>query len=469
MKKTFITTMPDKAGVFYKASKSMQELGVNITRVSYNKAVDMHTLFVEVSGHKEKLRDAEKRLFELGFLREQKTSLEFVVLEFKKGDISEILKLTKEFGFNISYISSREDVLKLGFVSDRKKYTDFLDRAKKISSVKTLEHDNTKINYDNTIFYDSFAKSLANMAGLDRASREKLAVYTNMAMHHLDDRGEPAFVTFDCIKKFARHISLYKGKNFSPRITWHTLTDKTDLIVIEPPCGSNTMILKSGGEYLFIDTGYACYTQEMEALFRRLFHDYDSAKRQLILTHSDIDHVGLVHLFDKIHLSQKSHESLKNEWEGKEAIREQNSSHKPYYKICKLLTGYVPPNPDKMHVISRKTNNELFEKTGTFDFHDMHFTIYEGAGGHVPGEIVLADEDKKVCFTGDIFINLHDMISTQKIYNTYAPILLSGVDVDSSLSGKERECIKKMFADFRIFGSHGPVATFSTKNFGAFG
>ena len=47
MKKTYITTMPDQIGAFLKASECCAGLGINITRVSYNKAVDSHTLFID--------------------------------------------------------------------------------------------------------------------------------------------------------------------------------------------------------------------------------------------------------------------------------------------------------------------------------------------------------------------------------------------------------------------------------------
>ena len=38
MKKTFVTTMPDRAGAFLKASRILAELGLNITRVSKSEA-----------------------------------------------------------------------------------------------------------------------------------------------------------------------------------------------------------------------------------------------------------------------------------------------------------------------------------------------------------------------------------------------------------------------------------------------
>ena len=50
MKKTFITSMPDQAGAFLAAGRIIAAAGGNITRVSYNKAVDTHMLFLDVSG-----------------------------------------------------------------------------------------------------------------------------------------------------------------------------------------------------------------------------------------------------------------------------------------------------------------------------------------------------------------------------------------------------------------------------------
>ena len=60
MKKTFVTNMPDHIGAFLQASRALAALGVNIARVSYNKAVDSRTLFIDASGTAEQLARAEK-------------------------------------------------------------------------------------------------------------------------------------------------------------------------------------------------------------------------------------------------------------------------------------------------------------------------------------------------------------------------------------------------------------------------
>ena len=50
MKKAYFTSMPDHIGAFLKASQCFSALGINITRVSCNKAVDPNTLFIDAEG-----------------------------------------------------------------------------------------------------------------------------------------------------------------------------------------------------------------------------------------------------------------------------------------------------------------------------------------------------------------------------------------------------------------------------------
>ena len=54
--------MPNHIGAFLKASKCFSTLGINISRVSYNKAVDSHTLFLDAEGTQEQLEKADAEL-----------------------------------------------------------------------------------------------------------------------------------------------------------------------------------------------------------------------------------------------------------------------------------------------------------------------------------------------------------------------------------------------------------------------
>ena len=274
MKKTYITSMPDHIGAFLKASECFSSLGINITRVNYNKAIDSHILFIDADGTEEQLKKADLELEKIGYLgndNSNKTSV--VLLEFclkdVPGSVTDILKLISEFNFNISYISSQENgtdyqYFKMGlYVDDSDKIAYFLSRAEKLCKVRVIDYNRSKNVYDNSIFYNTYVLGLSQMMGLSADGKQELLINVNLAMQTLDEKGLSPYRTFDSISKFAELLSISKGKNFAPRISTHEISENTKITLVEPPCGSNTIIINSNGEYLFIDSGYACYQNEM--------------------------------------------------------------------------------------------------------------------------------------------------------------------------------------------------------------
>ena len=113
MKKTYITTMPDQIGAFLKASECFASLGVNITRVSYNKAIDSHTLFIDADGGEEQLAEADRELRKIGYLGTEGQEQSIVLLEFMlrdvPGSVTDVLRLIHRYQLNISYLSSQEN------------------------------------------------------------------------------------------------------------------------------------------------------------------------------------------------------------------------------------------------------------------------------------------------------------------------------------------------------------------------
>ena len=469
MKKTYITTMPNHIGAFLKASRCFAELGINITRVSYNKAIDSHTLFIDAEGTPEQLEKADIRLTEIGYLQPDKNNKSIVLLEFRlkdvPGSVTDILALIDEFDFNISYISSQENgsdyqLFKMGlFVDDAEKINSFLASAEKLCRVRVIDYNHTEKIYDNSIFYNSFVSEIARNTGLSDEQRDKLLINTNLAMQTLDEQGLSPYRTFDSIGRFAELLAASKGDAFLPRITNHKITEKTEIILIEPPCGSNTAIIKSGEDILFVDCGYACYKAEMEKIFQKILPEYNTMKKTVLITHADLDHCGLLPIFDEILASEKSAECLKAEFEGKDGFREKNKLHKPYINICKILTDYTPPSPDRINVLhkGRCESDVPLVQTGFFSIGDLDFEVYEGKGGHLLGEIVLIDYKNHIAFTGDIFINLRGFTPEQAKYNQYAPILMTSVDSDPKLCAVERQAIMQRLGtgSWQIFGAHG--------------
>ena len=82
MRKTYITKLPDKAGTFLKASQIISSFGGNIVRVNYNKAIDLHTLFIEVSASSENHEKIEEELKKSNYLfdtKENQTDARIVI------------------------------------------------------------------------------------------------------------------------------------------------------------------------------------------------------------------------------------------------------------------------------------------------------------------------------------------------------------------------------------------------------
>ena len=469
MKKTYVTSMPNHIGAFLKASQCFSALGINITRVSYNKAVDSHTLFIDAEGTEEQLNKADIELEKIGYLQSNSDKTSVVLIEFClkdiPGSVTNILTLINNFNFNISYISSQENgtdyqQFKMGlYVDDSNKISEFLREAEKLCKVRVIDYNSSEKVYDNSIFYNTYVLGLSQTMGLSEDVRNELLVHVNLAMQTLDEQGLSPYRTFDSISKFAELLGISKGKAFIPRISTHKITDNTEITLIEPPCGSNTIIVKSNNKIMFIDSGYACYSEEMQKLLKRNIPDFENITKTILVTHADVDHCGLLPMFDKIIASHRTAQCLKNEFLGNDGYREKNPLHKPYINICKILTSYKAVNPEKIVTLWNNIENlnKPLTQIGFFDFEELHFEVYEGKGGHLPGEIVLIDYTHHIAFTGDIFINTHGLTHEQAEYNQYAPILMTSVDTNPALCAEERKAIMQRLGigQWQIFGAHG--------------
>lgn len=368
MKRTFVTVMPNHIGAFLKASRCFAEIGVNITRVSYNKAVDSHMLFIDAEGTADKLDEAARRLTQIGYLQCDESGRSVILLEFRlrdvPGSVTAVLELISEFSFNISYISSQENgsdyqYFKMGIVAGESERLDaFLAEAGKLCTVRVIDYNRADKIYDNSVFYIHFADQLSSLMQISADSREALLVNTNLAMQQLDESGVSPYRTFDSISRFCELLSKARGADFTPRITEHRVTDNTDIILIEPPCGSNTAIIRSGGRYLFVDTGYAYCRAEMRRIFAELIPGFDGMKKEVFVTHADVDHCGLLPDFDTVYASAETAECLRMEYADGDGYREKNPLHKPYIQICKILTSYTPVDPAKVVTVGEARTEE---------------------------------------------------------------------------------------------------------------
>lgn len=226
MKKTYITTMPDHIGAFLKASECFASLGINITRVSYNKAVDSHTLFIDADGDETQLEKADSELKKIGYLQTDRSENSIVLLEFMlrdiPGSVTEVLKLIHRFNLNISYISSQENgsdyqAFKMGlFMENESTLREFLHEAQQLCPVRVLDYNHSERVYDNSIFYQSFVSGLMQLTNIPEERRDDLLVNSNLVMQMLDEKGLSPFKTFESISRFAELLPHVAAMLFFP-------------------------------------------------------------------------------------------------------------------------------------------------------------------------------------------------------------------------------------------------------------
>ena len=482
MKKTYITRMPDKAGAFLKASKIISKLGGNIVRVNYNKALDLHTLFVEVSAstaaHKKIQKELEKCNYLFDETENQKIIMIVLKLEDNPGTVTPILEILKKYKVNISYISSQENgteyqYFKMGLlIENTKEIKNLIEEISKSCEISILDYEVTDRLLDGTVFYVSFANEMRKILNLNQNQTNEVLVTANTLMQLLDEQKKSPQKTFDYIRRFAKFVVDKKGENFKCNISSYdfdlpSAENPPKMYVLEPPCGSNTYVFQFDDELLFVDSGFSCYKSEMEKILGELFPKYQTMKKTGFITHADVDHLGLLNTFHKNYMTKNCYENFALEKQGKKNFREQIGNHQPYCALSKVIANYEIPELEKCFPVENgesengtvfaKLNKKLFDFRGTVSLGNYDFQFFEGKGGHVKGECLIVCEALKIVFTGDIFVNIKGFSPEQKEFNILAPFLMTGVDVDSKIAKEARENVLEVFNDYTICPGHGSL------------
>ena len=101
MKRSFMTNLPDTSGAFLTASRIILAHGGNMVRASYNKAVDAHTLFLDVEGEVAELDAIEQALAAEGFLQNE-SRVRIILIEVEvpnqPGGILPVLEALQQHG-----------------------------------------------------------------------------------------------------------------------------------------------------------------------------------------------------------------------------------------------------------------------------------------------------------------------------------------------------------------------------------
>lgn len=475
-KQIYITRMPDKPGAFMLASEIIMKNHGNIVRVSYNKAIDARTLFIDVEAEQEDLDKITKALFSIGYLSDVLDDTQVIVIEIKikdePGGVYPVLNILKKYDVNISYINSYENKtpyqnFKMGLLIENPHMIKLiLNDISALYQVDVINYNNLENTLDNTIFYIRLGNEIQKLLSLSMEKTMEFISEANRNLQMLQDKGENPGKVFSYVKRFAEFVASHKGDKFNADISRHQISPDITLHVIEPPCGSNTYILELPEELLFIDTGFAVYAEEMLAIFHNMFEGFEKRKKTILITHADVDHCGLLSVIKdaEIYLNEKSADSIRKQYNGEPDYREQNHFCVGYSKLSRIITSYTPPDPDRFHIIGTDVPKEHRELLliGALRFDDLELEVFEGSGGHLYGEMVFLCRKHRMIFTGDIYVNIEGFSEDRAEFNSLAPYLMTSVNTNSEYAKNMRKAVFDLLSatgqsGFYICGGHGAV------------
>lgn len=311
----------------------------------------------------------------------------------------------------------------------------------------------------NKLFPAEKADKIASMFSFTDADKARFLDNVNGIMDTHGNEDPEKIITGIC--GYADLIAESKGPGYVPQISKHTLGN-VQITKIEPPCGSNTYILKTPEGFLVIDGGFPCYANELKQTVLSLYPELPKQKTELLITHIDMDHMGAMDLFDCVYLNETSLENFRRENAGVANYRIKNQSRAPFYQMVVMLTDYKTPSLSNVKLLDTvKPDHSLpLSYIGELRAAGLTFSVYEGFGGHVEGSMIFLEKDIGLMFTGDILINPDGFTPEQLIRNRYPAVLAGGsVNEDSKKAAAERYAAYDMMQERRwmVCPGHGDV------------
>ena len=474
MEKSLALALPDHPGSVREVMRIFSQNGVSVLRMSYSHMVDAHALFVDIWGSTAAIAQVEEELRAWRFFPGQREVGSVHLLEFTADDsitlLEPVLTYIERNELNVTYIDARTDgmhkTLQVAvYAKDRSKLDSLLSDIGTTFDVRIVPPSPHRQLLDNNHSMLLFARKLTTMLDLTKDDEQEILINSNRIMQNLARSEADPFHPFVSIYLIAEALATYRGESFieACRITRLTTAKGLPVTCIEPPVGSNTWVFECDDRLLCVDAGYCLTTAELERVLRDLYPHWDQTRKELVLTHGDIDHVGACDAFDHVYASGRTIDGFTFESMGVVTWREQSPRSLPYIRIGSVLSSYRIPDLSRMVCLGEPSplgeQQELLERIDTLEIAPLTFEVWEGKGGHVRGETVLIERDHRVCVSGDIFVNVHGETKPQARFNQLAPYLMTSVDSVPDLARQERTAMFGLLGEgtWQVMGGHGAV------------
>ncbi len=478
----FVTTIPTQTGGLQRGVAIITDHNGNINRIHFDRAIDPHTAFFEVTATPENYERIRQGLTDIGYLQ---TSLEtfaslkiHIYLPHESGALNNFLTITTRAGAQITSITF-DDV---GIHPDRVTINmsvresgpaeELLDALKSHYPIEVLEFDNTGETLDDTVFYLRFAQKMRKL--IDTKDDDFLLQFLGDINHTAQDltaRGEDPKTVFRNVLEAGEYIAATCGDGFYADIQIITLSEEVTLYAIQLPSGGNIYLFRTLDGFQMLDTGYAVYNPDMMQLFAAYGLTVTEELTRIITSHGDADHCGAGGFFDVPALMHPA--TLEIIRTGNRAWGSRSESmvlEEIYTTMIALYSRWNPPAEENIRLIKPETEEKrsIFPMVCRLTIGDLVFEVLETPGGHQVGELVLYCPEEGYLFTSDSLMNFASLTEERQRYNSYADYLVTSVNVDSDLARAERRALSGLAQDFTeetgrpctIFGGHGAVSDY---------
>ena len=468
---SFIACMPDRPGALHRAAEIISRYEGNINRIQYDRRIDRHTVFFEVTAVPQVYGKISKELEKIGYLQ---TSLQhvaflkfYVYLPNCSGALFDFLNYITSSRANITFLDfddrgQHPERLVVGLNIENTSLIDYLlNQLKSRYRLEIIEYDTTDEKLDDTVFYLRLAQKLRSFIGsAEDAFLMKFLYDINHIAQELSNLRKDPVEVFENILKIGDFLNRTSGENFYADVQRILIKNDVELFCFQLPCGGNIYLLDTPSERIMIDTGYGVYYQDVVTMLQHYRLGDLSLLKRIYITHADADHCGATGFFSAP--SYLNHETLLITQETSRAYGSCNQGcilEEVYTKIINLFSKFTPPS-NVVLFSEISASDENIEKRGAFSiiarFHigDLNFEALAGLGGHMHGEVFYLCPEEGVIFPEDAVINFKSLSSDRTEYNLLADYLMTSVNVDSKLAREERNALHSLISkiDERLIG-----------------
>ena len=489
----FVARMPDQPGALHKAAEIVRQYQGNINRIHYDRRIDPHTVFFEVTLESE--RDYQKireGLQKIGYLQESLEPLGFlkfnIYLPNRPGALFEFLNYVTDAKANIAFLDFDDqgrhpDRLTVSLTVERSAIIDkLLNRLKSRYRIEILEYDTRGDYLDNTVFYLKFAQRLREIIG--EAEDEfllRLLHDINHIVQELTNLKQDPQEVFESILATGQHLKNTTGENFYADVQRFEVAERVKLFCFQPPYGGNIFVLHTPEEMVMIDTGYGLYHPDILRLFQHYGLGNLKKLSRLFITHADADHVGAAGFFEAPSFMHPGTREIIEQANRAYGSRVEGSIlEEVYTKLINLFSCFTPPQRVKLFPQEVLGLRHIFPIIYRFKVGPLEFEVLESLGGHLYGQVFFFCPEAGLLFTGDSLLNLESFTKERREFNRLAKILMTSVNVDSEIAAKEREALLKIAEETDralksygkrclICGGHGAISVLEDGNLKTFG